>query len=82
MMPLRLQSEELNIYHVGYPRQGMPEIGIIGRKSPLNPFDRNTTVDMTVLGDVHIVVKTTNEIAIIDLPKCYECNSRKKNVNQ
>ncbi len=81
MMPLRLQSEELNIHHVGYPRQGMPVIVIIGRKSPSDPLDRNAIPDMNVLGDVALVV-VISEITMIDLPEGYECSRRQKNVNQ
>ena len=60
---------------MGYPRQGMPEIGMTGREGPPDPLDRDPILNIAVLCYVYIVI-VINEFAVIDLPECQEGGSR------
>ena len=51
--------------------------GITGRECPSNCLRRNTVPDMDVFSYVRGIV-IINEIAMIDLPECYESSSRQK----
>jgi hypothetical protein len=77
MMPSRFQPKELNIEHVGHPCHGMPVCGITGRECPPNCLCRNTILDVDVFSYVWRIV-IINEIALIELPECYESSSSNK----
>jgi hypothetical protein len=59
----------------------MPVTGMTGRESPSDRFDRNAILDVTIPGNVSVVVVII-EIAMMDRPEGYECSRRQKKVNQ
>lgn len=71
MMPSRLQPEELRIYHVGDPGQGMPIRGMAGGERPEDPLHGKAVLNVPVLGDVLRIIER-NEIAPGDLPEGHE----------
>ena len=80
-MPSRVQSEELNIEHVGHPGQGMPVCGITARKCPPNGLHGHAVPDMDIFGYIRGIV-IINEIAPVHLPECYKRGSRQENANR
>ena len=68
MVPCRLQPEELDIYHVGDPGQGMPVAGMAGGACPKDPLHGKAVLDVPVAGDVLRII-VINEIAARDLPE-------------
>ena len=68
MMPMRVQSEELNIHQVREPREGMPELGIERRKGPPNRLHSEPVLNVPVFGYVPGIIQI-DKIAIRDLPE-------------
>jgi hypothetical protein len=67
VVPPRTHSEELNIQHVGEPRQGMPVTGMTRREGPFKTFHGQTGLYLRVLGDIHIII-IVDELMILHLP--------------
>jgi hypothetical protein len=66
-----VQSEELNIQHVGYPGQWMPIGGMAGGEGPKEPLDGNSVLDVGICGYVDFIVQI-DEFVVSHLPKGYE----------
>jgi hypothetical protein len=81
MMPPGVQPEELNIKHVGKPRERVPELGVERRERPTDSLHRKTALNRPVFGDVFGIV-INKEIAIIDPPEGDEGSSHQKNANE
>ena len=71
MMPMRVQSEELNIHQVREPREGMPELGMQRRKGPPNRLHSEAVLNVPVFGYVPRIIEI-DEIAVRDLPEGHE----------
>ena len=70
-MPMRVQSEELNIHQVREPRVGVPELGIQGRKGPPNRLHSEAVLNIPVFGYIARII-IIDEIAVRDLPEGHE----------
>jgi len=81
VVPSRLQSEELNIQHMGNPCHRMPVRDITGRECPSNPFHRNTVLNMNVFCYVFRIVEI-DEIEIFDLPEYHQGGNCQEKVNK
>ena len=68
MMPSGLQPEELHVYHVGDPGQGVPVRGLAGRECPGDPLHGEAALHVPVVGDVLRIIEI-DEIAAHHLPE-------------
>ena len=56
VMPPRIQSQKLDIQHVGKPRHGMPIGRMAGGQCPFQAFHRKSRLDMGVFGYVQVII--------------------------
>jgi hypothetical protein len=56
----------------------MPIRGIATKECPLDPLDSQSTLDVTIFGNIHIIV-IVDEFALINPPECCKGSSYQEN---
>ena len=67
-MAARMQTIDLDVKHMGDPREGMPIPSVSGRECPENTLEAESSVDVWVVDDIDIVIEVDESI-VSNLPE-------------